>query len=392
MHDPRTQEAIELMAGFADRTGLSSERPQQRYLWTDAFAVCNFLGLARATGDKRYAAMALRLVDLVHHTLGRHRGDDVRRGWISGLNELEGEAHPTRGGLRIGKALPERGPDQAFDERLEWDRDGQYFHYLSKWMHALDQLTRSTGRPQFNLWARELAETAHRAFSYVPTGEGSRRMYWKMSVDLSRPLVASMGQHDPLDAYITYLQLRFTASRFAETNAGPELEDESSQAKAMTVAGDLATADPLGIGGLLIDAYRMDQLLRQGEVADPHLLEAMLTASLAGLQYYSASGELQMPAGHRLAFRELGLVIGLHTVRLMWGAANQDAAHAHLTDGARSRLRELMEYVAIGEKIESFWRAPQHRQSATWSEHRDINEVMLATSLAPEGFLVLPAN
>jgi hypothetical protein len=26
-----------------------------------------------------------------------------------------------------------------------------------------------------------------------------------------------------------------------------------------------------------------------------------------------------------------------------------------------------------------------------WSEHRDINEVMLATSLVPEGFLVLPS-
>ncbi|MGZ4958695.1 MAG: hypothetical protein ACXV7J_05540, partial [Methylomonas sp.] len=181
MHDPRTQEAIELMTGFAERTGLSSERPQQRYLWTDAFAVCNFLGLARATGDKRYTEMALRLVDRVHHTLGQHRSDHVRRGWISGLKSQNGEAHPTIGGLRIGKTLPERRPDQAFDERLEWDRDGQYFHYLSKWMHALDQLARVTKKPQFNVWARELAATAHHAFSYLPTGDRSRRMYWKMS-------------------------------------------------------------------------------------------------------------------------------------------------------------------------------------------------------------------
>ncbi|MEN8259441.1 MAG: hypothetical protein ABFS02_02445, partial [Pseudomonadota bacterium] len=107
MPNPRIQEALELMTGFAERTGLSSERPQQRYLWTDAFAVCNFLGLARVTGEKRYAEMTLRLVDRVHHTLGRHRGDDSRKGWISGLSEQEGEAHPTRGGLRIGKGLPE---------------------------------------------------------------------------------------------------------------------------------------------------------------------------------------------------------------------------------------------------------------------------------------------
>ena len=40
----RTEQAIELMMGFAERTGLTAARPHQRYLWTDAFAVCNFLG------------------------------------------------------------------------------------------------------------------------------------------------------------------------------------------------------------------------------------------------------------------------------------------------------------------------------------------------------------
>ena len=63
MSDSRIREAIELMTGFAERSGLSSERPQQRYLWTDAFAVCNFLGLSRMTGEKRYTELALRLVD-----------------------------------------------------------------------------------------------------------------------------------------------------------------------------------------------------------------------------------------------------------------------------------------------------------------------------------------
>ena len=64
------------MTRFADRTGLTAERPAQRYLWTDAFAVCNFLGLGRATGESRHTELALRLVDRVHHVLGRHRADD----------------------------------------------------------------------------------------------------------------------------------------------------------------------------------------------------------------------------------------------------------------------------------------------------------------------------
>jgi len=141
---PSHAEAIEnaalLMRSFAGRTGLTSDRPKQRYLWTDAFAVRNFLGLARLTGERSYADLALRLVDQVHHVLGRYRADDTRTGWISGLGEREGEFHPTRGGLRIGKTLPERRPEEPLDQRPEWDRDGQYFHYLTKWMHALGGL------------------------------------------------------------------------------------------------------------------------------------------------------------------------------------------------------------------------------------------------------------
>lgn len=389
MPDSRIREAIELMTGYAERTGLNSERPQQRYLWTDAFAVCNFLGLSHLTGEKQYTELALRLVDRVHHTLGRHRGDDSRTGWISGLSEREGEKHPTRGGLRIGKQLAERRPDQAFDERLEWDRDGQYFHYLTKWMYALDQVTRSTGKPEFNVWARELAKAAHHAFTYVPSASAPRRMYWKMSIDLKRPLVSSMGQHDPLDGYITYIQLSDTAARLSETDRLPDLKNVIQEIQSMIVTDDLGTADPLGLGGLLIDAYRLMQLPRQGELADPKLLESLLTSALGGLPYYLASGDLQLPAEQRLAFRELGLAIGLHAVRLMEEAANREPTQSSLSKGVHLRLRELMQYVPIGERIESFWRDPEHRRSQTWSEHRDINDVMLATSLAPEGFLVL---
>ena len=39
--------------------------------------------------------------------------------------------------------------------------------------------------------------------------------------------------------------------------------------------------------------------------------------------------------------------------------------------------------------IRTFWLAPEHRRARTWVEHRDINEVMLATSLLPEAYLKL---
>ena len=135
-----TATVARLMAAFARRTGLSPalENPQ-RYLWTDAFAVCNFLELFERTGDQGYRVYATELIDQVHSVLGRFRRDEGRAGWISGLNDETGRNHPTAGGLRIGKPLKERGVDEVIDEQLEWDRDGQYFDYLTKWMHALCQ-------------------------------------------------------------------------------------------------------------------------------------------------------------------------------------------------------------------------------------------------------------
>lgn len=370
------------MLGFAERTGIADGRPPRRYLWTDAFAVCNFLALARATGEQRYQELALRLAGQVHHVLGRHRPDDARRGWISGLGESEGEAHPTRGGLRIGKPLPERAPDAPFDAELEWERDGQYFHYLTKWMHALDQLGRATREPRFNAWARELDAAAYAVFVVPRQGRRAPRMCWKMSIDLSRALVPSMGQHDPLDGLVTSLELRASAVEHGST-AAPDLAEEVRGFASIAAAGGWETADPLGIGGLLCDAFRLFQLARAAPLPEPDMPLRLLDAASAGLDRCAEDLAAPEPAEHRLAFRELGLAIGLQAVGLMGDRCG--AADAAL----RAAAAPLLCHLPLGAGIEAFWREPAHRRSRAWLEHRDINEVMLATQLLPEGFLLL---
>lgn len=74
----------------------------------------------------------------------------------------------------------------------------------------------------------------------------------------------------------------------------------------------------------------------------------------------------------------------------MWEEAGQD--RLILSAEARASLEVLLGFVPIGDDIESFWRQPAHRYAATWSAHQDINAVMLATCLAPDGFLVLLAG
>ncbi|MCQ3972425.1 MAG: hypothetical protein DPW09_03140 [Anaerolineae bacterium] len=379
----------EIMAEFVHLTGLADGQTPQRYLWTDAFAVCNFLELYRQTREEKYKQLALRLVDQVHHVLGRHRADDPRTGWISGLAEPEGEQHPTRGGLRIGKVLNERKPGEPIDERLEWDRDGQYYHYLTKWMHALSQVSRVTGEATYLHWAIELAKTAHTSFTYQPSSSGRKRMVWKMSIDLSYPLVPLMGQHDPLDGLITYLQLQATTPKEAEHPTWPDLRAEIADMAGICAGKNWATDDPLGLGGLLADAYKIAQLIAHQSLKQFDLLETLLDASLVGLQAYASQDALQLPVDFRLAFRELGLSIGLRAVERLQGLVKENPGLFKERVHLHSRLAVLSQYTPLAENIETFWLERPHREAESWLAHREINMVMLATSLDPDGYLNL---
>jgi hypothetical protein len=379
----------DIMIEFADLTGLSDSTTPNRYLWTDSFAVCNFLELYQQTSDDKYKHLALRLVDQVHNTLGRHREDDRRTGWISGLNEQEGKPHPTKGGLRIGKKINERKPSEPFDESLEWERDGQYYHYLTKWMHALNRVTCVTGNPVYNIWAMELAKTAHAAFTYVPSIGGQKRMYWKMSIDLSYPLVPSMGHHDPLDGFITYSQLQSTSLKYSGNLSQPDIVAEIADMAAICEGKNWVTDDPLGIGDLLCNAQKTAQLIINSNFEQIDLLHILLGSSLQSLKAFLKKNPLELPAYYRLAFRELGLSIGIHAVEKLKRMIEQ--AHGFFTksDLLNAAIEAIMSYMPLSEQIETFWLYRSNREAESWTSHREINMVMLATSLAPDAYLIL---
>jgi hypothetical protein len=306
--------------------------------------VCTWLGLARATRESRYVDLALRLIDAVHVVLGKHRPDDARRGWLSGLGDAQARQHPTLGGLRIGKPLPEANPYDLIDTDGEMDRDGQYFHYLTKWMHALDQATRLTGDWRFNTWARELAVRAFDSFSYVQNDTGLRRLYWKMSIDLTRAAVPTPGQHDPLDGYVTYVQLRATTEFAPAEVHQPAVGGQADGLVAAIEVSHLYTADPLGLGGLLIDAARIEQLTEAGAFRNETLAAFVLAAAASGLKDYERAGGRWRPAELRLPFRELGLAVGLHGLELIAATAASPRLQAltrmlerYAPDGSRNR-------------------------------------------------------
>jgi hypothetical protein len=110
------------------------------------------------------------------------------------------------------------------------------------------------------------------------------------------------------------------------------------------------------------------------------MVERLLDAAHTGLLHYTRGGNLQLPARQRLAFRELGLAIGLHALERLQSDASSDQ---------RVSVKALAGYLPLAGDIETFWLDPAHRREPAWLEHQDINAVMLATSLVPEGYLDL---
>lgn len=359
------------MQRFAETTGLTSSEPPRRYLWTDAYAVCNYLALYQRLQDDSYFTLAADLISQVHETLGRHRSDDVRKGWLSGLHDHEARQHPTIGGLRIGKKLPERSVDDPFDQQLEWERDGQYFHYLTKWAHALHQMWMVSAEGRYQKWAAELMRSAVQHFR-IPGG--LPRLAWKMSVDLGHSLVPQTGHHDPLDGWITVLVL-------LEVQNNEALSELADELALMCRGPDWTTDDTLGLGGLLFDATRLSQLT-PNKLINSEMLK-VLRCTLSGLTHFSQNGTLSVPAGRRLGFRELGLAAGLHGLDLLRENLGPEQPDA------RACCEDLRRYLPVAQQIEDFWLQPDHRFQSSWRDHQDINDVMLVSSLlAPAIFEV----
>jgi hypothetical protein len=164
------------------------------------------------------------------------------------------------------------------------------------------------------------------------------------------------------------------------------LSDASEALFALCEHGQWATGDPLGVGGLLFDACRLCQLLGQEKHRELRLLEEVMQGSGDGLMTMLKTGYLKRHR-HRLAFRELGLAIGLRAVTII---ANEFRNERN-TFGSRPSLLRLIDlllpYKRLSGEIIDFWFPHAEDPDESWKAHQDINEVMLATAIAPGTFL-----
>jgi len=309
-----------------------------RYLWTDAFGVCNFITLACETGKPHYLDQADKLINAVHNTLGRDRHKGHRLGSAT-------DESPTLGGLRIGKVHPEGHPDG----------DGQYFHYLTKWAFALNRMSIARGEPKYNNWAVDLLKAAHPNFVHRDGGKNAHpRMFWKVSVDMKRPAVPSEGNLDPFDGLVTCSILRGAHSSVERDSSTPEdssiLSQEEADFREMVDAKwpRYHSMDPLDLGEALWLAH---WALPENET----WADAVSGRSLGHLEELWQDGYFDEPSGFRLAFREFGTTLGVQV----------------------NPMADASKWVSRVDALHEFW------GSRATDRDSDITPVMMSASLVP---------
>jgi len=230
----------------------------ERYLWTDSFGVVNLLSLYKHLGDKKYLDEAKQVVDNVYSVLGRKKG------------------------LRIGQ---------------QPDRDGQYFHYLAKWMFALNELGKI--EPQYHQMAVDLVRQVHPHFIIPKVG-----VYWKMREDLSGVYPGyGLGGLDFYQGYVTY---RLIDEKALSSEIGDMHDLVQMNYKKFSCTQDLGLGDTLYYCHFFPDEH-WAQTVKERCV---YMLDKMWRK-----EGYFARDAVYQPKGI-LAFGNFGVSLGLQSQKL----------------------------------------------------------------------------
>jgi hypothetical protein len=328
-----------------------------RYLYTDAIAVVNFLTLYN---EKRgepnatyYLDLAKRLVRVVHSTLGYTRDGSSR---LPGATDAE----PLKGGLRIGK-IDAEGPEG----------DGQYHHYLTLWMFALNRLSVASGQTVYNDQALSLAKAIHPNF--IIDGTGSEpKLIWKMSVDLKKTLNKLESGWDATQGYVVFKILQVTAE--SQHGIKNVLDEEIKIYKKIIDRNNNGSSDSLDIG---ITMWTMSWCKEPWSVKVLNLCQERICNFLTIIdcsslillgQLYVQSKYFHRPVTIRSAFREFGACFG---------------AKCSLVLAKDTERRDILK--ACSEHLLNYWEERVHDPGNVFFLLKPITMVMYAAALIPGG-------
>ena len=327
-----------------------------RYLWTDAFGVVNYISLYKLTDNKVYLHQAKLLIDNVHNVLGKTRNGKL---WL-GNGNID---HPTLGGLRIGK------PNEESDD----DGDGQYFHYLTKWCYALNLAYKVTNESKYNSWSIEMGKIIFDKFVYKNKYDNKYSMFWKMKIDLSKPLVFAEGNLDPIDGYITYKMLnRYNNIKNIHFHNEVKIFKDMVDKKVKKYYSD----DTLDLGeSLWLSHCDLNNINDDWAVI---LAEKALNC----LDNVDQNGGFSSKDKYRLAFREFGTVLG---IKCLYNELNQLMANSDDMDNDRKlRFQKMLNICKIwNHKVDNILKYWEKKGIQKQYGGNDITSIMYVSCLIP---------
>lgn len=348
--------------------GLCCDGHHRRYLWTDAFAVLAYTSLAERLQEKqehtpspqqdssdKYRQAAHKLVDVVHQCLGTPASITSSKN----MSKMRVDDSSPTGyvGLRIGKT--ESRPVTDYGMRY----DGQYWHYIDKWLLALARL----GRVADGIG---IAKSCFPYFYDDNSAGGGGGMRWKLSVDATPPpdLERAYPNDDTLTALIVFSILEQQQRRLlmnVKNNSGANDSDKkklvssSLENEITTLQSSLqgykprVTDDPLGWG-----------------------MEAIFDQFIDGHPRRQALVSLQSSALHpshlySLPFRSYGALMGARTMIKKTDDGQADGINTNVDQLTQLSIQYQQTVIASSKQEEE--------------EHSSINRVMLAMCLLCPG-------
>lgn len=224
-------------------------------------------------------------------------------------------------------------------------------------MFALNRMTVVSGNPWYNNQAVSMAKSVLPKFM-TNTSSSRPRMFWKMNIDLSKPLVKSEGNLDPIDGYVVYNLLQ---TSYDNTNV---LSEEIGWLKKVvdTKWRDYSSSDALDLGMTLWSTHWL--------VDTEEWARVISKRAMGCLKCLIDIGYFDMPVNKRLAFREFGTVLGVQCAKTY--VESDDAG----VDGLPDMVCRTWEKAGLVPE-------PKMAQMGRMAELMPITAVMYATALVP---------
>lgn len=391
------------------------------YLWTSAFGLLHMLKFENKLNVEKY-------IDQVHNSLGMHTNGKMRLSdiielkWIENLSEEEKDLinklcedkDSLLGSLRIGKF--EQYQDSSFKEE-----PGIYLHYCTKWAYALIK-TSQVSKNKIYLYQSANMMLSMCEKSVNLSDDSNINYHRKMNQTLNEPEQSGEILHDPLDVFITLLDLIYNFIKYEKNKKVKEIYIKLLLKKLIVNIKRieeyninpklLKTSDQLGIGFLLVSSFKLRHLinkfrsiLKGNQLLDTFfrhynyikfmklLKKLYLNCLVLATNNFQEYSQFTKDVIHSDAYRWLGIAIGLKAIRnldlnnkktlkKMEGKKKNSKIKKNIDLTARPFIEKIMNNYETRKHIHNNFNKESYMKS-NWKEHLDINIVTYLYSKNP---------